>query len=104
MLFQQMKSSNSIKIEADGVQLPTNQSRDNPRMNITTTDSLQKSSLVDAPSITLGNYNIQGNNISRKQSPIEPFKIKLLFTDKKITTISSDPTQQSPLRPVLSDG
>ena len=102
MIFQQMKISDSIKIEADGVQSPTDQSSNNSCMNITTTNSSQKS-LVNTPSISFGNYNIQRNNISHKQSPLEPFKTQLSPTDKKITTNASNPTQRSPLRPVLPD-
>ena len=97
-----MKSSDSIKIEADGIQSPTDQSSANSCMNITTTDSSQES-LVDTPSITFINYNIQSDNISNKMSPLEPFKIQLSPIDKKITTNASNPTQQSPLRPVLPD-
>ena len=61
-----MKSSNSM-IEAISGQLLTDQLRDNPHMNLPiTTDSSQKSSLIDTLSIEFDNYNIQHNNISHK--------------------------------------
>ena len=85
-----MKSSNSIKILVDGIQLATDQS-DNSCMNITTNNSSQ-TSLIDTPSIAFGNYNIQRNDTSNKKSPLEPFKIQLAPTDKKITTNASNQT------------
>ena len=57
MLFQQMKSSNSIKIEADGVQLLTDQMG----------EDLSTSSLIDTSSIAVTNYNNQHNNMYGKQ-------------------------------------
>ena len=46
MLIQQMKSTPSIKIEANDIELPTGQ-------------SCEKSSLIDTPSIAIANYNNQ---------------------------------------------
>ena len=62
MLFQQMKSNNRM-IEAVGVQLPTNQLKEDLSLN---------SSLIDTPSIAVANYNIQHNSLLHKQSPIDP--------------------------------
>ena len=63
-----MKSSDdSIQIEAM-VFLPIDLLQDSQR------------SLIDTSSIAVGIYNIQHNNISTKQSPIEPYTIQLSTT------------------------
>ena len=54
-----MKSSNSIKIEVDGVQSPTDQLRDNSSLN---------SSPIDTPSIAIGNYDHYDTSIPYKKS------------------------------------
>ena len=60
MFFQQMKSSDSNKIEVVDVKLLTDQLRDNPHRNPSNykNNALHKSSPIDTPSITLGNCNI----------------------------------------------
>ena len=66
MTFQQVKSRENIKIDAVNVKLLTNQLRDDPHMNPSTStkDSSHESSLTDTLSIALINYNTQHNNIS----------------------------------------
>ena len=58
MLFQQMKSNNSIKIEAVGVQSTTSQLREE--------DASLNSSPINTSSIAIGIYNIQHNSIFHK--------------------------------------
>ena len=59
MLIQQMKSSDSIKIESVGVQSLTNRLRDNSSLN---------SSPIDTPSISIGNYDHYNTSIPYKKS------------------------------------
>ena len=64
MLFQQLKSTCSIKIEADYIHSPTGQLNEEYTPH--------KYSPIDASSIAVANYNFQHNNISNKHLLIEP--------------------------------
>ena len=61
MLFQQMKSRNSIKIEAEGVQSPTGRLR----------EESHNSSLIDTSSIDVGNYDHYNTRIPYKKQTTE---------------------------------
>mmetsp|Transcript_33704 Transcript_33704/g.37675 ORF Transcript_33704/g.37675 Transcript_33704/m.37675 type:complete len:191 (-) Transcript_33704:468-1040(-) len=84
MTFQQMKSSDdTTKIKAIAVHSSIDLLRDVERPNLHHHRFLPTSSLIDTPSIAVDNYNIHINNISYKQSPIEPYRIQLSTTDNE---------------------
>ena len=65
MLIQKMKSTCSIKIEANGIHLPTGQ--------------LNQFSLYDTSSIAVINYNVQHDNILHKHLLIEPLLLAMAW-------------------------
>mmetsp|Transcript_32062 Transcript_32062/g.32470 ORF Transcript_32062/g.32470 Transcript_32062/m.32470 type:complete len:177 (-) Transcript_32062:648-1178(-) len=83
MAFQQMKSSDdSTQIEAIDVHSPIDLFQDVQLPNLHH-HQFASTPLIDTPSIAVNNYSIHINNISYKQSPIEPYRIQLSTTDNE---------------------
>ena len=96
-----MKSNDvSTQIEAIAVHSPIDLLRDVERPNLHHHQFEPTSALIDTPSIAVDNYNIHINNISYKQSPIEPYRIQLSTTDNESPSSSiRNPYQCLPVEP-----